>query len=351
VRGVVDAADREFQVDWEEGALDVDLVPDLEALSAGQIGADDAAGLVGLEGALLVLGDLPFRVDSEEPVGLSGEAGEEIFAVALFTLVPAAEPLPDDDFPDAGDGADLLLIPGGHDVRDGDFVAGDQTKFLTWRGVGVEQGGVERCEDAEQADGKSETGDGQETAPAVSESVLEDQGKESHGRSTILNGGEYLVVSTFDGAAQAGDDGWMRRALGLARRAAEEGESPVGAVIVGEDGRLLAEAHNAPIGMADPTAHAEIVALRAAAKLLGNYRLAGTTMYVTLEPCVMCAGALVHARVKRLVFGARDLRFGGVRSKFKLADSEILNHRVEVEEGLMAAEATALLEAFFQARR
>ncbi len=143
----------------------------------------------------------------------------------------------------------------------------------------------------------------------------------------------------------------MRRALGLARRAAEEGEAPVGAVIVGEDGRLLAEAHNAPIGMADPTAHAEIVALRAAAKLLGNYRLAGTTMYVTLEPCVMCAGALVHARVKRLVFGARDLRFGGVRSKFKLADSEILNHRVEVEEGLMAAEATALLEAFFQARR
>ena len=103
--------------------------------------------------------------------------------------------------------------------------------------------------------------------------------------------------------------------------------------------------------MGDPTAHAEIVALRAAAKVLGNYRLAGTTMYVTLEPCVMCAGALVHARVKRLVFGARDLRFGGVRSKFRLADSELLNHRVEVEEGLMAAEATALLEEYFRARR
>jgi tRNA(adenine34) deaminase len=143
----------------------------------------------------------------------------------------------------------------------------------------------------------------------------------------------------------------MRRALGLAKRAAEEGEAPVGAVIVSEDGRLLAEAHNAPVGMGDPTAHAEILALRAAAKVSGNYRLAGTTMYVTLEPCVMCAGALVHARVKRLVFGARDLRFGGVRSKFRLADSELLNHRVEVEEGLMAAEATALLEEFFRARR
>jgi tRNA(adenine34) deaminase len=143
----------------------------------------------------------------------------------------------------------------------------------------------------------------------------------------------------------------MRRALSLARRAAEEGESPVGAVIVGADGRLLAEAHNAPIGMHDPTAHAEIIALRAAARAIGNYRLNGSTIYVTLEPCVMCAGALVHARVKRLVFGARDLRFGGVRSKFRLADSDILNHRLEVHEGRMAAEATALLEEFFRSRR
>ena len=143
----------------------------------------------------------------------------------------------------------------------------------------------------------------------------------------------------------------MRRALSLARRAAEEGESPVGAVIVGADGRLLSEAHNAPIGMHDPTAHAEIIALRAAARAIGNYRLNGSTIYVTLEPCVMCAGALVHARVKRLVFGARDLRFGGVRSKFRLADSDILNHRLEVHEGLMAAEATALLEEFFRSRR
>jgi tRNA(adenine34) deaminase len=143
----------------------------------------------------------------------------------------------------------------------------------------------------------------------------------------------------------------MKRALELAATAAGLGEAPVGAVILDADGRLLAEAHNAPITTGDPTAHAEILAVRAAAQALGNYRLAGTTLYTTLEPCVMCAGALVHARVKRLVFGARDLRFGGVRSKFRLADSDILNHRVEVDEGLMAAEATALLEQFFRARR
>lgn len=143
----------------------------------------------------------------------------------------------------------------------------------------------------------------------------------------------------------------MKRALELAAEASTSGEAPVGAVIVDVNGQFLAEAHNAPVAGCDPTAHAEILALRAAATAVGNYRLAGTTMYVTLEPCVMCAGALVHARVGRLVFGARDLRFGGVRSKFRLADSEILNHRVEVVEGLLAAEATVLLEDFFRARR
>lgn len=143
----------------------------------------------------------------------------------------------------------------------------------------------------------------------------------------------------------------MRRALELAAAASAAGEAPVGAVIVDSNGQLLAEACNRPIAGCDPTAHAEILALRAAAAAMGNYRLTGATMYVTLEPCVMCAGALVHARVGRLVFGARDLRFGGVRSKFRLADSDILNHRVEIEEGLMAAEATTLLEDFFRARR
>ncbi len=143
----------------------------------------------------------------------------------------------------------------------------------------------------------------------------------------------------------------MNRALELAAMASASDEAPIGAVIVDSEGRFLAGAHNAPVAGCDPTAHAEILALRAAATAAGNYRLSGATMYATLEPCVMCAGALVHARVKRLVFAARDLRFGGVRSKFRLADSDILNHRVEIEEGLMAAESTALLEEFFRARR
>src|SRR5262249_34908889 len=101
----------------------------------------------------------------------------------------------------------------------------------------------------------------------------------------------------------------------------------------------------------DPTAHAETLALREACVHAGNYRLEGATLYSTLEPCVMCAGALVNARVARLVFGARDLRFGGVRSKFRLADSELLNHRVEVVEGVLAVEATRLMQRFFAARR
>lgn len=143
----------------------------------------------------------------------------------------------------------------------------------------------------------------------------------------------------------------MREALRLARLAEAAGEVPVGAVVVAKDGTLLGEGFNQPIGANDPTAHAEIVALRAAAAAAGNYRLAGATVYVTLEPCAMCAAALVHARVARLVFGGRDLRFGGVRSKFRLADSDLLNHRVQVCEGLLAADCVALLEDFFRRRR
>jgi tRNA(adenine34) deaminase len=103
--------------------------------------------------------------------------------------------------------------------------------------------------------------------------------------------------------------------------------------------------------LGDPTAHAEILALRQASAALGNYRLEDTVVYSTLEPCVMCAGALVHARVRRLVFGARDLRFGGVRSKFRLCDSDILNHRLDITEGILAADCVELLEAFSKARR
>lgn len=142
----------------------------------------------------------------------------------------------------------------------------------------------------------------------------------------------------------------MRQALELARKAAAAGEVPVGAVLVHE-GLVLGEGWNRPISSTDPTSHAEIEALRQTAARLGNYRLPGSTLYVTLEPCVMCAGAITAARVERLVFAARDLRFGAIRSKFCLADSEMLNHRVQVEEGLFAVEAAALLERFFQERR
>lgn len=143
----------------------------------------------------------------------------------------------------------------------------------------------------------------------------------------------------------------MQRALAVARAGELSGEVPVGAVIVDRNGELLAEASNAPIQLSDPTAHAEILAMRAAAAKLGEYRLEGATLYCTLEPCPMCAGALVHARIARLVFGARDLRFGGVRSKFQICDSGLLNHSVEVSEGILGAECTSILVEFFKQRR
>lgn len=143
---------------------------------------------------------------------------------------------------------------------------------------------------------------------------------------------------------------FMRRAIELAAAAERTGEVPVGAVVV-HDGRIIGEGFNSPIADCDPTAHAEIVAMRRAAQALGNYRLDGATIYATLEPCIMCAGAIVHARVGRLVFGARDLRFGGVRSKFRLADSELLNHQVDVVEGVLGAECTQILQRFFTQKR
>lgn len=136
----------------------------------------------------------------------------------------------------------------------------------------------------------------------------------------------------------------------MAKDAERGGEVPVGAVVV-FDGRVIGRGRNSPIARNDPTAHAEILALREAAAATGNYRLEGATMYATLEPCVMCAGALVAARVSRLVFGARDLRFGGVRSKFQLADADVLNHRVEIVEGVLGAECAELLQRFFTSRR
>jgi tRNA(adenine34) deaminase len=142
----------------------------------------------------------------------------------------------------------------------------------------------------------------------------------------------------------------MYEALALARSGATSGEVPVGALIV-LAGEVIGRGSNAPVAQIDPTAHAEILAIREAAARIGNYRLTGATLYCTLEPCVMCAGALVAARVERVVFGARDLRFGGVRSKFQLADSDLLNHRVEIAEGVLAVECVCLLREFFESRR
>jgi tRNA(adenine34) deaminase len=143
---------------------------------------------------------------------------------------------------------------------------------------------------------------------------------------------------------------WMGLAVQLARDAEADGEVPVGCVIVA-GGEVIGKGRNSPLASLDPTAHAEMLAIRQAALVLGNYRLTAATLYATLEPCVMCAGALVMARIPTLVFGARDLRFGGVRAKFRIADSPMLNHQVEVIEGVLGAESTAMLQRFFNLRR
>jgi tRNA(adenine34) deaminase len=158
------------------------------------------------------------------------------------------------------------------------------------------------------------------------------------------------LQTVYDGSELVTDESYLELALALARDAAQANEVPVGAVVV-LDGRVIGRGHNCPIASHDPTAHAEMLALREAAGTIGNYRLDGATLYSTLEPCVMCAGALVNARVARLVFGARDLRFGGVRSKFRLADADVLNHQVEIVEGTLGAECAELLEDFFRRRR
>jgi tRNA(adenine34) deaminase len=146
------------------------------------------------------------------------------------------------------------------------------------------------------------------------------------------------------------DEFWMQHALRLAQRAAQQGEVPVGAVLV-DDARLLAEGWNQPIAGHDPTAHAEIVCLRAAGQALGNYRFTGTTLYVTLEPCLMCVGAIVHARIARVVFGAPDPKSGAVSSLCRGFELPGLNHRVLAEGGVLGVECGELLREFFRARR
>ncbi|MFZ3391338.1 MULTISPECIES: tRNA adenosine(34) deaminase TadA [Buttiauxella] len=143
---------------------------------------------------------------------------------------------------------------------------------------------------------------------------------------------------------------WMRHALTLARRAWEEGEVPVGAVLV-HNNQVIGEGWNRSIGRHDPTAHAEIMALRQGGLVLQNYRLLETTLYVTLEPCVMCAGAMVHGRIGNLVFGARDAKTGAIGSLMDVVGHPGMNHQVMVTEGVLAEECSAMLSAFFRARR
>jgi tRNA(adenine34) deaminase len=146
------------------------------------------------------------------------------------------------------------------------------------------------------------------------------------------------------------DEDFMRHALGLARRAQDEGEVPVGAVVV-LDEKVIGEGWNRPISASDPTAHAEIQAMRAAASTRKNYRLVGATLYVTLEPCAMCVGAMFHARIRRVVFGAADPKTGAAGSTLNLFEEKRLNHHALVQGGVLAAECGALLSDFFASRR
>jgi tRNA(adenine34) deaminase len=146
------------------------------------------------------------------------------------------------------------------------------------------------------------------------------------------------------------DGRFMQAALALAAVARERGEVPVGAVVVLGD-EIIGEGYNQPIGAHDPTAHAEIVALRAAAARLGNYRLTGASLYVTIEPCQMCVGAMVHARIARLVYGATEPKAGAIESAMRAHEHPSLNHRLDVTGGILAADSRELMQAFFQGRR
>jgi tRNA(adenine34) deaminase len=147
------------------------------------------------------------------------------------------------------------------------------------------------------------------------------------------------------------DEFWMRRALEAAEEARELNEVPIGACLIDEAGELLSIAGNRTITASDPTAHAEILILREAAGKIGNYRLTETTLYTTIEPCAMCAGALVNARVKRLVFGAHDERFGAVETIFRICDGSSLNHKIEIASGVLREECKQLVQNFFRQRR
>ncbi len=144
---------------------------------------------------------------------------------------------------------------------------------------------------------------------------------------------------------------WMRKAIEAAEAACELGEIPIGACLINKNGELVALAGNRTISTCDPTAHAEILVLREAAAKIGNYRLTETILYTTIEPCAMCAGALVNARIKRIVYGAADERFGAVESVFRLCDSSYLNHQIEITKGVLADECKSLIQDFFRQKR
>ena len=146
------------------------------------------------------------------------------------------------------------------------------------------------------------------------------------------------------------DERLMAEALAEAQRAFDAGEVPIGAVIT-RDGAIIGRAHNAPIALTDPTAHAEVLALRHAASATGNYRLTGATLYVTVEPCAMCCGAVIQARLARIVYGAVDAKAGAVESLYRLLDDRRMNHRVTSAGGVLATESAALLKAFFETKR
>ena len=148
-----------------------------------------------------------------------------------------------------------------------------------------------------------------------------------------------------------GHEVYMREALALARTARERGEVPVGAVVVGLDGQVVGRGFNQPIGGVDPTAHAEVIALRDAAQTLHNYRLSGVSLYVTVEPCLMCVGAIVHARIKQLVFGAVEPRSGAVGSALEALNHPSLNHRVDVVSGILEPDCREAIQGFFDMRR
>jgi len=169
----------------------------------------------------------------------------------------------------------------------------------------------------------------------------------------MTRGAEYSIMQTTSSSYQYSEHDYqmMGRALVQARQSAEAGEVPVGAVVISSDGEILAEAGNNCIAAADPSGHAEMRALRQAALVANNYRLPGATVYVTLEPCPMCAALLVHARISRLVFGAIDPKGGGVLSKYRIGNDGQLNHQFSVTAGVCAEECGRLLQGFFQSRR